>query len=122
MSAFFCDPLVRKWLAQVKAGNCYASLHFEVPSADDPGASEVSGGTYARSTLTWDDAGASTRAVWNVQDLAWLNLQQVTVVAVGAWDAPAKGSCLLWTVLDEPVAVPDRGSYALPAHGLFIAF
>lgn len=122
MSAFMNDPLVRRWLTQLRAIPSYASLHFEVPSADDPGASEVSGGTYSRSSLTWDDVDGSRRALWNVQDLRWLNLQQVTVVAIGAWDAPTLGNCLLWTVLDEPVLVADRGSYALPAHDFVLAF
>lgn len=122
MTAFINDFLVDKWLTDLKAIPCFASLHFEIPSADDPGASEVPGGTYTRTPLTWDEVDNSPRGVWNVQDLQWLNLEKTTIVAVGVWDAPTKGNCLLWTVLDEPVIVADRGSYLVAAHGLYVVF
>lgn len=122
MSAFFNDPLVGKWLADLVAVPCFASLHFEVPSADDPGASEVTGGTYARSPLTWDLVADSARAAWNVQGLSWLNLDKTTIVAVGVWDAPAQGRALLWMTLEEPVVVPDRGSYAVAANEMYVSF
>lgn len=122
MSAFINDPLVVKWLADMKAIPSFASLHFDIPTADDPGASEVAGGTYSRSPLTWDTVEDSERGVWNVQDLSWLNLEKTTIVAVGAWDAPTKGNCLLWTVLEEPVIVSDRGSYVVAAHSLYVVF
>lgn len=120
MASVINDPLAKAWLERLSMLSCYASLHFEVPNPDDPAASEVSGGTYSRSPLTWDFADNSTRYLWNIQQLQWLNLDKVTLVAVGAWTDPTKGELLLWAQLDEPIAVPDRGSYQVDAKQFFV--
>ena len=55
----------------------------------------------------------------NHQDLSWLNLQTTTIVCVGVRDAPTKGNLLLCAQLDEPIPVPDRGSYQVQAGQLY---
>ena len=95
------------------------SLHFEMPEPDDPGASEVDGTSYSRALLTWDWADNSYRTLWNIQAQQWLNMEQITIVAVGVWDAPTKGELLLVAQLDAPVPIPDRGSYVLDAKTLY---
>jgi len=120
MASVINDPLVTKWLDALKAIPGFASLHYEIPDPADPEASEVTGGSYARSSLKWDYVDNSTRALWNIEDLAWLNLETVTIVAVGVWDDPTKGKLLLWAVLDEPIPIADRGSYQVGAHQLFV--
>lgn len=120
MSSIIYDPLARPWLDYLIRIDCYASLHFEVPDPSDPGASEVTGPTYSRSPLTWDFVLDTSRTVWNVQDLSWLNLDEVTIIGVGAWTEPTKGDLLLFAQLDDPVAVLDRGSWRLPAQELLL--
>jgi hypothetical protein len=56
----------------------------------------------------------------NVQDLVWTNIETTTIVAVGVWDAPTKGTLLLWAQLDAPVPVADRGSFQVDAQQLFV--
>jgi hypothetical protein len=121
MASVINDPLATQWLDLLKAKPCFASLHFEEPNPDDPGASEVDGATYSRATLTWTYAPDSTRALVNLQDLVWKNIEQITLVAVGVWDAPTKGNLLLWAQLDAPVPVPDRGSFQVDALELFVS-
>lgn len=120
MSSVINDPLAEAWLESLIATQCYASLHFEVPNPDDPGASEVTGPTYARSILTWEWALNDRRSIVNLQDLVWTNLDQVTIVAVGAWTEPTKGDLLLWAQLDEPIPVADRGSWLVAAKEFFV--
>lgn len=121
MSSYITDSLAKTWL-EVLTGKpyamMYASLHFETPDPADPAASEVSGGSYSRSIVTFDLV--DPRSINNVQQLQWLNLEQVTIVAVGVWTEPTKGEMLLWTLLDEPVPVPDRGSYQVDAKDFFV--
>lgn len=119
MSSKIYDALAGLWAGVLLEGNTYGSLHYEVPSQTDPSASEVSGPTYARATLTWDDA-ISPRSLSNVQTLQWLNLDAVTVVGVGVWSAPTGGSLWVFAQLDEPVIVVDRGSYSLDVGALWV--
>lgn len=120
MSSVINDPLAEAWLESLIATQCYASLHFEVPNPDDPGASEVTGPTYARSMLAWEWALNDRRSIVNLQDLAWTNLDQVTIVAVGVWTEPTKGDLLLWAQLDEPIPVQDRGSWMIAAKEFYV--
>lgn len=119
MSSVINDPLARVWLDHLVGTPCFASLHYEAPSPDDPASSEVDGVTYSRAILSWTYALNDTRSVVNLQDLSWLNLESTTIVCVGAWDAPTNGNLLLWAQLDEPIPVPDRGSYKVGAKELF---
>jgi hypothetical protein len=120
MASVINEPLATQWLDALRDKPCFASLHFEVPNPDDPGASEVDGATYSRSTLTWQYPSGDTRSLVNLQDLVWTNIESTTIVVIGVWDAPTKGNLLLWAQLDEPVPVPDRGSYTVDAQQLFV--
>lgn len=120
MASVITDVLAKEWLDSLKAKQCFASLHFEVPNPDDPGASEVDGATYSRSILTWDYPGGDIRSLVNIQDLTWTNIEMITIVCVGVWDASTKGNLLLYAQLDEPIPVPDRGSFTVAAKSLFV--
>ena len=120
MASTIYDPLAVPWLEHLIGIKCFASLHYEIPDPADPAASEITGPTYARSPLTWDWAKDTARTVWNTQDLSWVNLDAVTIVGVGAWSDPTKGELLVFAQLDEPIPVPDRGSYRLGANELFV--
>ena len=119
MASMILDPLASRFAQILLDTPSFASLHYIAPSADDPSASEVTGPTYARAPLSWD-AAAGARLLVNVQQLRWLNLDQVTIVGIGAWDQPTGGDLLLFAQLDTPVVVDDRGSYSLDAGALFV--
>ena len=52
MASEIFDPLAKAWLEYLKGIQGYASLHFEMPEPDDPGASEVDGTSYSPATMT----------------------------------------------------------------------
>jgi hypothetical protein len=70
----------------------YVSLHSGRPG--DTGANEISGGSYARQsvTLTAASGGASD----NSSAVSFTNMPAVTVVAFGLWDASSAGNLLAW--------------------------
>jgi len=119
MASMILDTLAAQFAEIVIDTPCYGSLHYITPTEDDPNSSEVTGPTYSRSPLTWDYA-SGLRLLSNVQQLQWLNLDQITLIGVGAWDAPTGGNMLLFAQLDTPVVVSDRGSYSLDAGSLFV--
>lgn len=119
MSSRIYDALAEIWAGALLAGNTYGSLHYEIPTQTDPSASEVSGPTYARATLSWDDS-VSLRSLSNVQLLEWLNLDAVTVVGVGVWSEPTGGDLWVFALLDSPVIVEDRSSYSLDIGALWV--
>lgn len=120
MASTIYDPLADAWLSLLIGVNGFASLHYEIPDPADPAASEITGPTYSRSPLIWDYAKDTGRTVWNIQDLSWVNLDAVTIVGLGFWSDPTKGDLLVFAQLDEPVPVPDRGSYLLAANQWFV--
>jgi|JI8StandDraft_1071087.scaffolds.fasta_scaffold00464_37 hypothetical protein len=119
MASVIFDTLANAWTQILLDTPCYASIHFEFPTPDDPAASEVDGLSYARSPFIWDTA-ASQRALVNNDSLEWLNLDATTIIGVGTWDAPTGGNLLLFHQFDEPVSVADLGSYGLDARQLFV--
>lgn len=88
--------LANKWLDTLRnvsfgVATLYASLHMDDPG--DTGANEVSGGSYARRSVTL--AAAANKGTSNSAMLEWTNMPAVTVSYVGLWDA-ATGGNFLW--------------------------
>jgi hypothetical protein len=119
MASTIYNPLAQEWLQILLDTPCYAALHFEVPSEDDTGASEVDGLSYARCSFIWT-ATASLRTLVNNSELEWLNLEATTIVGIGAWDAPTGGNLLLFHQLDQAKPIADLGSYRLDARQLYV--
>lgn len=71
--------------------NTYVSTHTADPG--ETGASESTGGSYARQTASF--AAASAGAVVSDADLVWTNMPASTVTHVGIWDASTAGN-FLW--------------------------
>lgn len=120
MSSKIYDALAAQWAQVLLADNTYASLHYEVPSQTEPGDSEVSGPSYSRAILSWDDS-TSPRLLSNVQQLVWQNLDAVTIVGVGVWSQPTSGDLWVFAQLDAPVVVAERGSYSLDVGSLWVS-
>jgi len=106
------------WLQSLKDTPCFAGVHYEVPATDNPGASECTSGTYARSPLTWEFAAA--RTLTNLQLLQWLNLVDTTIIGIGVWDAPQGGQLRIFYQLWEPVPITGRGSWSLDPSQLYV--
>lgn len=68
----------------------YASLHTADPG--DTGASECTGGSYARKSCSWAAAGSGSIAT-NAA-LTWTDMPACTVKYVGIWDTVSGGNNL----------------------------
>jgi len=71
----------------------YMSLHTADPG--DTGASEVTGGSYARQNVTTSFAAASGGSVSSNALIEWTNMPATTVTHIGVWDASTSGN-FLW--------------------------
>jgi hypothetical protein len=118
MASTVYDALANEWLAILQETTCYASLHYEVPSTDNPLASEADSPSYTRSMFLWTPGG--TRTLSNLEGLQWLNLEDITIIGVGAMNAPVGGQLLLFFQLDDPIPINGRGSWSLGAGELFV--
>jgi hypothetical protein len=69
----------------------YLSLHTGDPGST--GASEVTGGSYARQAVALDAANAKATANTDIEDFA--GMPAVTVTHIGLWDASTNGNFLI---------------------------
>lgn len=120
MGTYVMDVLASAWLELLVETPMFASLHYEVPSTDNPVASEVNGATYARVPVVWRRVGF--RTLVNNQAMQWLNLEQTSIGAVGLFTDPFAGAMVLYSGLSAPVPVSARGSYEIGAEELVISF
>ena len=94
---------------------CYVSLHTADPS--DTGASECTGGSYARQGDTAFSAavgGASD----NDSDISFTNMPACTVTHVGIWDSATVGTFLLGGSLDASKVVNSGDTFTISAGDL----
>lgn len=102
--------------------NIYISLHNADPG--ETGASELSGGSYARQQVLAAGWNASSGGLAdNVNAISFASLPADTVVAVGIWDASSAGNFLRggWlSTVKKPFVCTDLASDLLrsPSHGL----
>lgn len=73
--------------------NIYMSLHTADPG--ETGTSEVTGGSYARQTVTSSFGAASGGTVTSTANIQWTNMPAVTVTHIGVWDATGAGN-FIW--------------------------
>lgn len=119
MASVVFDALAAQWAGLLAGTPCYAGLHYNFPSTDDPLSSEVTGPSYTRASMSWSYT-TSDRILVNSQEMSWVNLDQVTLIGVGVWDDPVAGDLLLFAQLDTPYVVKDRSSYQVPAGTLWM--
>jgi len=68
----------------------YMSLHTADPG--ETGASECTGGSYARQAVAWDSASSGASANTDVE--SFTGMPACTVTHIALWDAPTSGNCL----------------------------
>jgi hypothetical protein len=92
----------------------YISLHTADPS--ETGASEVSGGSYARQSGSF--TAASGGAVETDADIEFTSMPAVTVTHVGVWDAASGGNFLWGGALSASKQVNAGDTFQIPSGDL----
>lgn len=106
------------WLTSLAETELFAGVFFETPSDANPLASECTSGSYARCPLAL--TFVASRTIANLQTLEWLNLEDTTIVGVGAWDAPFGGRLRTFHLLTTPVPISGRGSWSMAPQQLYV--
>lgn len=95
----------------------YLSLHTADPGAT--GASEVTGGSYARNAIALDAAAAKATA--NTDAESFTGMPAATVSHVGLWTASSAGTFIGGGALNASQAVPSGGTFTINAGDLDLA-
>jgi hypothetical protein len=110
----FSDFQIERWLASLADSGCYLALHYDNPDVAGAYASEVFGGTYARTFA--DFTGVEGRTVWNTAAVKWSGLPAVVVTHVAGWDAANNGNLLWSSSLDSVVRIAQGNGFSLGAR------
>lgn len=94
----------------------YLSLHTANPGTT--GASEVSGGSYARQAVVWDAASGGVKAMNGTE--AFSIPAGTTVTYAGLWSASTSGTFYLGTAI-ETRAYVDAGTLNVTAASMTMA-
>jgi hypothetical protein len=95
----------------------YISLHSADPGTT--GASEISGGTYARVAVTWGSASGGSIANTNT---ITINVPASTTVAYfGLWSAGSGGTYEMGGALSSSQTFSTAGTFTINAGGLTIS-
>lgn len=87
----------------------YVSAHTAAPG--DSGASEVSGGSYARVAATF---GTPANGIRSATNAPVLNIPASnTITHIGYWTAASGGALLAWDDLSAPVAFSNAGTFTV---------
>jgi hypothetical protein len=95
----------------------YVSLHTALPG--DTGTSEVTGGSYARQSVTFNAAG--TKATTNAAVLTFATMPAATVTHIGIWGASSAGTIWWQGALSAPKTVGAGDTFQIAAGDLDIA-
>ena len=93
--------------------NVYISLHTADPGTT--GASECTGGSYARQNATSAFAAASGKAIDSNADLSFAGMPATTVTHVGVWDAVTTGTFLCGGTLSASKTVGAGETFKIPS-------
>lgn len=115
-STYWRDAIINTMRATgITAFTGYASLHTADPGLT--GASEVTGGSYARQAITFDAPAGGVSA--NSAALTFTDMPSVTVTHVGVWDAATVGNFVYGDVLSNGNQVVNAGgTFEIPIGDL----
>src|SRR5690242_1246985 len=105
----FTSVVLDGMLDELDASITHASIHTADPGAT--GADEVSGGSYQRQPIVWQDATGGTKTITGT-----LNFQipaGTTITHVGTWSAVSGGTFRGGGLLAEPATYVVSGAYVL---------
>ena len=89
-------------------GTQYLSLHTADPTTT--GGSEVSGGSYARQSITWNAASGGSQTSSNAQNFT--SMPSTTIGYFGVWSASTSGTYVGGGVISGVSTVPAGSTVA----------
>lgn len=125
-SAYLEDKMLN-WMKGTAFGTApttvYVALFTTAPADDGTGGTEVSGGSYARASITtssgWSAiSGTAPRQISNGSTITFVTptASWGTIVAVGIYDASTAGNLLYWnTITSQAIASGVVASFAASA-------
>lgn len=99
------------------SGTKYVSLHTADPTDAGTGA-EVSGGAYARASVTFAAAASGSKASNVAATFPAAAANWGTVTHVGIWDAATAGNLLMYGALAASSAINTGTTYSIPSGSL----
>lgn len=96
----------------------YVSLYTTAPTESTAG-TEVTGGSYARKTVTF--SAASSGATSNTGNIDFTGMPTCTVVAVGIMDALTSGNLIAYSTLSSSKSVVSGDTFRIPTGDLDIS-
>lgn len=121
----FSDYLETKVLDHVFAGTAYtapSTLYvalFTAAPSDSGGGTEVSGGGYARQTITFTTSGDTTSNSAAVE-FPTATANYGTVTHVGIYDASSAGNLMAWAALTSSKTIETGDVFRIPSGDLDI--
>lgn len=94
----------------------YASLHTADPG--ETGASEASGGSYARQAITWN--AAASGSMTNNGAINFTVMPAATITGIGIWDAASNGN-FLWGGTTTSKTTNAGDTYQIPSAALTVS-
>ena len=127
MAGSFSDYLEDKLLkhaftntSYTPAATMYVGLYTAAPT-DAGGGTQVSGGSYARTSVTFTVSGTSTLCTNSAAvEFAAATASWGTIVAVGVFDASTAGNLLAWADLATNKTIDTGDIFRIPAGDLDI--
>lgn len=83
--------------------NLWASLHSASPTSVGDATTEIVGGMYTRSPVTFNRAGS--KMTYNNIPMVWMNLPECLVTYVAIWDKRTLGSMLVFCQVSRQSAI-----------------
>jgi hypothetical protein len=115
---FFTDMVVDQWLRDI-VDQCYVALHFDNPDLAGAYASEIFGGAYKRTKVTFTPP--ESRATFNDSDITFKGLPAITITHIAGWDALINGNLLFFGPLPNPVKIQLGKTFTLSALDLSLS-
>jgi len=111
---------VFKNTAYTQPATVYAALYTVAPS-DAGGGTQVTGGSYARESITFGAAASGVISNSADTDFGTATADWGEVVAVGIFDDPTAGNLLSWGLLTVPKTVGNGDGFKFVATKLSVA-
>lgn len=118
MSGTFADYQVHQWLQEIADG-AYVSLHYDDPSLDGLGGSEIYGGGYTRARV--DFTQPDNRTIWSLTDAIFSGLTQNRLTHFGVWVDQYQGLIRAHGPLPAEVLILNGQGYVVKAGTLALS-
>lgn len=102
----------------------YIALYTVAPT-DAGGGTEVSGGSYARASVTnnatnWPAASGGSKSNGTVITFPTATANWGTIVAMGIFDASSGGNLLYWATLTQSIEILDTETFTFPVGNIVV--